>query len=478
MNNNSFLTQWESAWDIVWTLSPEGTITAANEAIEAMTGWPASAWEGRSLLDLVHPDDVPVVARHLQSVMDGQLQPPFELRIPSSRGEDVLAEAAITRLPESTGSGGHRRLAVLARDITERQRTEELLREKDARFQELVEGTRAVPFEADCLQRRFTYVGPQAERLLGFAPETWCTGDFWMEHVHPADRHLITQFPASREDVAPDQEFVYRMIAGDERVVWLLHLAQRQPGGRLCRGFLIDVTERHEAQAELERSRAQHRALSERLQLAREEERLHVAREIHDELGQALTCIRMSALTVRTELQRTGEAAFLLARVMELEAMATETMRGVRRIATQLRPPILDRVGLFAAIEWQAADFEKRCGIRCRVERSNNEPLVGGDRGTAVFRIFQELLTNVGKHAGAKEIRVSLRIERRVLHLSVSDDGRGIEPADLAREGAFGVMGMRERAASFAGVLELTGNRRGTVVTLTMPLGPETTDSP
>jgi PAS domain S-box-containing protein len=126
MNDISPSTQGKSAWDIVWTLSQEGTITSANAAVEKLTGWASSAWEGQSLMALVHPDDMPVIARHLRDVLDGQLLPPFELRIRSRSGPAVLAEASITRLQNGHAPG---RLAVVARDITARHRAEEVLRQ-------------------------------------------------------------------------------------------------------------------------------------------------------------------------------------------------------------------------------------------------------------------------------------------------------------------------------------------------------------
>lgn len=459
----------ESAWDVVLTLNKEGEVRSTNWAFRLVTGWPEADWLGRRLVDLVYLDDREAVEQLLRDVAGGALRPMSPARLVSKEGLLIMAELAFARVGEGTPD---EHLVAVMRDVTERRRTEELVRDREKRFQELVEGTQAVPFEAHCLERRFTYVGPAAEELLGFPREKWCEGNFWFEHVHPGDRRFIDRFPAGPGNGSPDEDFVYRMLAANGRVIWVLHLVRRQPCGQLCRGFLLDVTARHEAQAELERSREQHRALAARLQIAGEQERLHVAREIHDELGQALTCMRMDALTIRRDLEQSGaeEAKALAKRVATLELMATDTMKAVRRIATNLRPPILDRIGLFAAIEWQASDFEQRFKIPCHLERSYEEPRLEEERATAVFRVFQEVMTNIARHAQATQVRVLLQVDGREVRLQVSDNGRGVEEADLVKSNAFGVLGMKERAAAFGGTLSILGGARGTKVAMSMPL--------
>lgn len=459
----------ESAWDIIMSLSRDGLISSANRGFEFITGWPRAEWAGRSLFELLHPDDLDLATRRLREAAEGQVHPPFELRLRSRTGALIPAEAVVTQCPDGATFD---RLICVARDVSEKKWAAAMFREREQRFQELVEGTRAVPFEADCLERRFTYVGPQVEKLLGYSPQDCCEGNFWFEHVHPAHWSRLDDFPASPRATSADQEFIYSMVAADGREVWLLHIARRAPGGRVARGFLVDVTAQQQARLALEQSREQHRALAARIQTAREEERLHIAREIHDELGQSLTYMRMETLAVKLELQKLdGEmAGRSIARMEALESMVAETMRNVRRIATDLRPPILDRIGLFAAIEWQANEFEQRYKIRCKVDRDLEEPTLEPDRAIAVFRILQELLTNVARHAHASQVAVRVRQERDGLTLSVTDNGRGMAAEDEQRPGHFGIIGMKERAQAFGGTLEISSNRRGTRAVLSIPV--------
>ncbi len=470
MIEHGYQTLLGNAWDLLFQLSPEGQIVSLRGNLKPFIDDLAPLIPGTSFLEHVYAEDAARVAEHLQHAAGGGLASPIEFRLRTRHGVLVRTEADFASF---RGEDGRPALLGVARDIAEHKQAVERMRDWEARFHELVEGTRAVPFEADCLQRCFTYVGPQAGQLLGFPSENWLDGDFWFAHVHPADRRLLDRFPAGSATDAPDQELIYRMIASDGRTVWLLHLARRHAGGRRCRGFLIDVTTRHMAQAELERSREQHRALAARTQQAREEERLHVAREIHDELGQSLTCLRMDTMGIRRALHKQSTAADLAAidaRLANLEELTAEAMRSVRRIATQLRPPVLDRIGLFAAIEWQAQEFETRFGVPCALERPHAEPVLEPERATAVFRIFQEVLTNIARHAEAKMVRVTLRVDGGGVRLMVADDGRGVQNGDLRKSGALGVLGMEERAHAFGGAFSFQPAERGTRALLTMPL--------
>lgn len=234
---------------------------------------------------------------------------------------------------------------------------------------------------------------------------------------------------------------------------------------------------KHEA-IERERLQTLLRAWAARLESVREEERTRIAREIHDELGQALTGIKMDLCWIRDRAAsgRPSDSAALVERATSAAALIDDTLKTMRRIVAELRPGVLDDLGLLAAVEWLARDYEKRYSIRCDV-RTDLETLdLDTDRSTALFRMLSEALTNVARHAAATKVCVRLRADAESIVLDVEDDGRGFEPEKIA-SGRFGLLGMRERMASVGGELHVTSSCRGSArVTATIPL--ETPASP
>jgi signal transduction histidine kinase len=216
------------------------------------------------------------------------------------------------------------------------------------------------------------------------------------------------------------------------------------------------------------------RALSAHVESAREEERTGIAREIHDVLGQALTAIKMDLAWLARRMAGDGavERPPLLEKIEVMSQTTDEVIQQVRRISAELRPGVLDDLGLLAAIEWQAQEFELRTGTVCTVESDLAESAIGRDLATAAFRIFQEALTNVARHASAKQVDVRLVQDGGTLQLDVRDDGRGITAEELADPRSLGLLGMRERARRFGGVVTVAvGPQGGTVVSLRAPLG-------
>jgi signal transduction histidine kinase len=228
--------------------------------------------------------------------------------------------------------------------------------------------------------------------------------------------------------------------------------------------------ERRHAQEKLRQSHEQLRALSVYLQSVREEERTRIAREVHDELGQALTSCKLDLSWIAGKLPRDQKS--LIAKTRELTAHIDSTIQMVRRIATELRPGILDHLGLAAALEWQANEFQTRTGIKCDVRIQLRRPLLNPELNTTFFRIFQETLTNVIRHAGATHVEVELKENAGQITLEVRDNGRGISDTEITNTRSMGLLGMRERAALLGGTFRIgPGPRRtGTKVSVTVPL--------
>jgi len=228
--------------------------------------------------------------------------------------------------------------------------------------------------------------------------------------------------------------------------------------------------EHRRAEEQLRQSHEQLRALSVYLQSIREEERTRIAREVHDELGQALTSCKLDLSWIANRLPR--EQAPLLEKAKALISHIDSTIRTVRRISSELRPGVLDHLGLVAALEWQANEFQNRTGIKCDVNANVQEPWPDPNLSTTFFRIFQETLTNVIRHAGATEVTVDLKESATQITLEVRDNGRGIERREISNNKSMGLLGMRERAALLGGVFKIGRLRRGkgTRVKVSIPL--------
>lgn len=236
-----------------------------------------------------------------------------------------------------------------------------------------------------------------------------------------------------------------------------------------ARAMYVDLTERKRAEDNLKRSRRQLRRLAARLEAIREEERTLVGREIHDELGQALTGLKMDVAWIGKRL--TDRQRELAERAESMSSLVDQTIETVRELSARLRPAVLDDLGLREAVEWQAQDFSRRFGIECRASLGEGDLRLAAEQKTAVFRILQETLTNVLRHADAASVEVRLGMAGRRLVLEVTDDGRGIAPEEVARETSLGILGMRERAEMLGGSISVgPAEGGGTRVALEIPL--------
>jgi PAS domain S-box-containing protein len=224
---------------------------------------------------------------------------------------------------------------------------------------------------------------------------------------------------------------------------------------------------RHEAER-LARSTKQLRELSARLQAVREEERTRISRAIHDELGQTLTGLKMDVAWLQSHLDPPQPA--LLAKTQAMSGLIDITIQTVRRISTELRPGILD-LGLVVTIEWQLQEFQTRTGIESKLISTPEETTLDDDRSTAVYRIFQEILTNVVRHAQATQVEVTLEETAAFLTLQVHDNGRGITDSEIDNSKSIGLLGMHERARLRGGEVHLHGSPgQGTTVLVRLPL--------
>ena len=241
--------------------------------------------------------------------------------------------------------------------------------------------------------------------------------------------------------------------------------------------FLVQyVTGHQRAEKILAQSEEQSRKLSEelralgaRLQSIREEQSIRIARQIHDELGQTLTALKMNAAWLERNLSK--DRGSLLERIRSLVEISDSGIQTVRKIASELRPGVLHELGLVAAIEWQAKEFGDRTGIHCEFISSDETIPSSPDQATAAFRILQEALTNVWRHADANKVEICLNAENSNLILEVRDDGKGISESEISSSKSLGLLGIRERAHILGGKVDIGRMmEKGTELTVSIPL--------
>jgi signal transduction histidine kinase len=234
-------------------------------------------------------------------------------------------------------------------------------------------------------------------------------------------------------------------------------------------GNVIDTTERRLAENAIKRSEEQLRNLTSYLQRVGEIERTNIAREIHDELGQTLTVLKMDLSWLKKRLP--ADQISLYERAETMAHLINKTIQTVKKISTALRPGLLDDLGLGAAIEWQTEEFQQRTGIKCDTTIEPKDITLDKDRNTAIFRILQETLTNVARHARASEVRVSLKQRDAFVELKVRDNGKGITEEQIHNPKSFGLIGIRERVKIFGGNNIMKGiPGKGTIMMVRIPV--------
>ncbi|WP_426176491.1 histidine kinase [Massilia sp. TWR1-2-2] len=247
-------------------------------------------------------------------------------------------------------------------------------------------------------------------------------------------------------------------------------------GGVQWEGIMTNITASKAAQLEVTNSRARLAELTAHIEEVKEQERTRIAREIHDDLGGNLTAIKM-ALAMLSKRLPTDQPQ-LADKAVYVDSLVDRTIEAVHRISLDLRPSMLD-FGIVAALEWQVNEFEKHIGVPCSFTSNEKDIDLAADHASALFRIFQEALTNIAKHAHATRVTVSLTRLRHHICLRISDNGGGVQAADRIKPGSFGLRGMSERALALGGTMALSRTRGGgTIVAIKIKLASPGTESP
>ncbi len=299
-------------------------------------------------------------------------------------------------------------------------------------------------------------------------------GDFWT-NIHPSDLEWMkTKWNKAEQEKEP-YSGTFRIKLKTGEIKHLMEQAEfiKDERGNLYKtiGTVIDMTELHQYQEEL-------RQLSSHIQTAQEEERAHIAREVHDELGQRLTSISMDLAFLKSKTNKDTEVK-IKERLEALSKQAENTIKIIRKISQELRPSVLDDLGLISAIDWLKKQFDRRANINFYMDMPIEEVNINDEHATAIFRITQEALTNIMRHAKAKNVTIKMELNNSKILLQIQDDGSGININNKRKSNkTFGVFGMKERANNLGGELTIKNNfDKGTLVELTLPYKPEQTIS-
>jgi PAS domain S-box-containing protein len=446
----------------------DGRYLRVNRALCEFTGYAERELLSMRYGDLTHPDDAtrenlaaqtPVNSRH-QSFQ-------IEKRFRRKDGSEAWALAVVLRAFDDRGQLLYRAGQVI--DIDKLKQAELDLRISEQRFRGVFENANTGIVIAD-QSGRVIHFNEAFSRMLGHDADVLRQMHFADFYV-PAERSAET--PLADEILRTPQDryrIERRWVASDGRHVWVdLYISTiRDESGTIVNFIAVvgDITERKKSALALGESKRKLRALAAYQEELLEQERKHIAGEVHDEMGQLMTALKMDLSLMRL---RFGENPQLLGMIDEMRSLVDRTINVVRQVASNLRPAVLDH-GLAPAIEWLAADFSKRGTIRCRIDVSGSFALPEL-QSTAVFRVVQESLTNVTRHAQAREVTISLHSSGQQLQVVVRDDGVGFDTAAVSKGRGFGLFGMRERLLALGGRLRIaSAPGQGTTVIIKLPL--------
>jgi PAS domain S-box-containing protein len=459
-----------SIGEAVIATDSEGRVTFLNPVASALTGWPAEEAENQPVGDVFKivneksgmsaDDEVLQVLeeRHILTVANN-------VALITRDGREISVEHSAA--PILAREGKVIGVVLVFRDVAARRQEQIETAEQAA----LLELTQDSVFVID-MEGTVLFWSRGAEAMLGYT-KSQAAGTISHDLLRTEFPQPIAEIRAELKRVGHWEGDLLITAQDGRRIVmasrWALQWAKRDEAPRVL-VINSDITERKRGEESLVQQREQLRALAERLQWVREEDRKRVARDLHDQIGQILTAIKLDMTWMTRHLPES--AGDVLARLKESIQLISDGVKAVRAICSGLRPGVLDDLGLAAAIEWQANDFAARNGIPCQVSVPPVDLHLDGDRATATFRIFQECLTNIIRHAQAKSVRIALYQQEESILLIVEDDGIGFHESGFSNAlGSLGLLGMKERAQFCGGDVQIsTSPGNGTTITVRVPV--------
>jgi len=461
----------ENIREVFWMSTPAvDEILYASPAYENVWGRTRESLysDAQSFTDSIHPED----RQRVVDFLAAKPQQGFQLEYRITRPDGQVRWIWDRGFPIEDESGRVYRLAGLAEDITERKTAEETLRSTEQHFRALIEKS------ADAIalcgpDGTITYASPATPQVLGFTPAEMIRFNAF-DLIHPDDTAMLARHMAELvecpglsiriEARVRHKDGSWRWLEGTQR-----NLLEEPSVGAIVNNYR-DITGRKLAEEQCRGNTEELRALSENILSAREEEGARIAREIHDELGSALTSLKWDLEGIDKAISTSSDQSQLAPvrkRIEEMTKLMDTTINVVRRIASELRPSVLDDLGLGEALEWQGQQFQERTGLICSCDGSLHDLNLTEEQATAVFRIFQEALTNILRHAQATHVRFVMQEDEDEFRLTITDNGRGITTEEKSGQRSLGLLGMRERANLIGGTVDISGSKgKGTVVTV------------
>ena len=493
MNEGRFRLAFEKAPIGMAIVDMNHGLRRVNQSLCDALGYEPKELLGKNIIALTHPDDVKADSPLIDQLFNGQISSyRVEKRFVTKRGD--LAWLDVTGVLIRADDDEPLYGLAMVEDITNRRRAEDALRTSEERYRSFVVNSSEGIWRLEIEQPIDTTLPPDDQISLfykyGYIAE--CNDAIARMHGHTRAEDMVgVRFGQLKLASHPTNvQTMRKLISSGYRLLdletedfdnsgHLKYLSTNLIGiiinNRLLRiwGVQRDHTEQRTAELKLEYSLRQLRALSAYLQSIREKERTELAREIHDTLGQSLTGIKieLSLLNKRLNSDKEFGTKTISEKLEELTNSVDDTIRSVKALATALRPGVLDKFGLGAAIEWNCEEFERRFGIQCKCNIPAMELELRDELSTALFRILQEALMNVATHADAKAVTIDLVVDEQNVIMVISDDGTGITLDQLLAPASLGLLGMRERAEVLNGSFVIEGKpEQGTRVTVRIPL--------
>jgi PAS domain S-box-containing protein len=460
-----FRTVFEKAALGITVTDAKGKILQTNPFFEQMLGYSSEDMVGRGFEQFTHPDDVWVERALFRQAME-KSRDNFRLQKRYVGKEGRVIRANLTASFCRDAAARPQFVIGLVEDITEREQAEEALKTSEKRYRDLVDNALIGVYQSS-LDGTILFANDSLMRMLEYSSfEDLASGKVFRFYRDAHDRALfINLLKADGKVPAFEAEMVTK--TGAVKTV----LLSASLDGELLSGMVLDITERKKAEAAIRSAKDRLQLLSRRLLEVQESDRRMLARELHDEIGQMLTAAKIDLEVVRRSPLQENLAARLDSSVATLD----QCLRQVRNLSLSLRPSMLDDLGLVAALRWQLDHLSQRVGFHAQLIADEVPGRFHPDIDTACFRIVQEALTNVARHAEANNVEVELRVRGREILVSVRDDGGGFDVeralADASHGTTLGILGMQERVTLLDGKLEITSaGKLGTTVSARFPL--------
>jgi PAS domain S-box-containing protein len=450
----------DNAGDAITVSEMDGTLVYANEVFCQSHGYRREDITGKTIFELTSPSFT-TSPENFVEMLNEKGEMTFEVIHYTRDGTRAHVEIH-SRVIESAGK---KLVMNVERDITDRLKREEEIRKLSA----AVEYSPSIVMITDrnsiieYINNKFTEVtGYRSEEVVG-------------KHAGEIGLQPLNEQKAMWKNLLRNEdwtgEFINRKKNGELFYEMASISAIKDHDGNITHfvKMATDITEKKQTEGELERSEKQLRELTRHMRKIREEERKSIARNIHDNLGQMLTALKIDMSWLSKNLN--GEQTSLQDRASEMSQLIDQTIQTVKKLSSELRPEMLDILGLAAAIEWHVNDFQKRTGIKCSFACNENDITIEEEHSIDCYRIMQEALTNVYIHSGATKVIIDLKQTDKKMIMRIKDNGKGIPAEKLNSFKSFGLIGMKERAQSIGGTLEIKGNPgQGTTIKLTVPI--------